>query len=327
MNSNANEPAGAGLVFGIFPGMIGTEPGLCGGPPYDPERTASACGMLHAPGQSFIVRSYEGYHGRGQTSGTTPGDLPRYVAPGRRIDHVLCYRSPDGDLDDWTAYVRAAIREHGPLLDALQVTEEPNNPDPKTGGDGSSPRVLDAIVAGVIAAREEADRLGLDLRVGFNACPAFDPAQQFWSEIAARGGQAFRDALGYVGFDFFPDVFRPIAFESLAAAVEGVLTGFRTVSLPAGGIPESVPIRITENGWPTGPGRSEEKQAAVLETVVRKVHALRQALNITHYEFFSLRGGNSTNPDSWTQFGLVRDDYTPKQAFEVYRRLVAELGR
>jgi hypothetical protein len=28
----------------------------------------------------------------------------------------------------------------------------------------------------------------------------------------------------------------------------------------------------------------------------------------------------------WQQFGVMRDDYTPKPGFEVYRRLVAELG-
>jgi hypothetical protein len=27
------------------------------------------------------------------------------------------------------------------------------------------------------------------------------------------------------------------------------------------------------------------------------------------------------------QWGLLRHDYTPKPAFEVYRRLIAELGR
>ena len=30
--------------------------------------------------------------------------------------------------------------------------------------------------------------------------------------------------------------------------------------------------------------------------------------------------------DIFDQFGLLRDDYTPKTAFETYRRLIAELG-
>jgi hypothetical protein len=64
----------------------------------------------------------------------------------------------------------------------------------------------------------------------------------------------------------------------------------------------------------------------VLETVVRTVHRLRTNLNVTHYEFFLLRDGDSERPDIAAQFGLLRHDYTFKPAFDVYRRLIAELG-
>jgi hypothetical protein len=266
------------------------------------------------------------YQGRGRGLPTTPGDLARYAHSGRRVDHVLCYATPDGDLDDWVAFVRRSLHEHGPLLDALQIAEEPNNPDFGAGGNGSFPRVREAIVAGVVAAKEEATRLGLDVRIGFNACPSFDPADPFWPAMGALGGRAFHDALDYVGLDFFPDVFRPIPFEKIAAAVDGLLTGFRAASLAAAGIAPTVPIRVTENGWPTGPGRDDDRQAAVLETVVRAIHAARERVNLTHYEHFCLRDGWSTNPSMLTQFGLVRDDGTRKPAFETYRRLIAELG-
>jgi hypothetical protein len=105
-----------------------------------------------------------------------------------------------------------------------------------------------------------------------------------------------------------------------------VLTHFRQVNLVAANIPAAVPIRVTENGWPTGPGRSAARHAEVLETIVRTVHRLRTKLNITHYEFFLLRDGDSGRPDMGAQFGLLRHDYAPKPAFDVYRRLIAELG-
>jgi hypothetical protein len=177
----------------------------------------------------------------------------------------------------------------------------------------------------VLAARDEVDRLGLPVRVGFNACPSFNQADPFWTGLAALGGRAFAEAVDYVGFDFFPDVFRPIPFEGLKAAVEAVLTGFRTVALAACGIPPSVPIRVVENGWPTGLGRPPERQAEVLEMIVRTIHDLRGPLHVTHYEFFALRdpGGEG---EGHRDFGLLRDDYSPKPAFETYRRLIAELG-
>jgi hypothetical protein len=46
----------------------------------------------------------------------------------------------------------------------------------------------------------------------------------------------------------------------------------------------AMPIRICKNGWPTGPGRPEDRQAEVLDTVLRAVHARRHELNITHWE-------------------------------------------
>jgi hypothetical protein len=62
------------------------------------------------------------------------------------------------------------------------------------------------------------------------------------------------------------------------------------------------------------------------ETVIRAVRARRAALNIAGYELFDLRDADSSRPNLFCQFGLLRDDYEPKAAFETYRRLVAELG-
>jgi hypothetical protein len=177
-----------------------------------------------------------------------------------------------------------------------------------------------------VAAREEAYRLGLDVPIGFNATPSFDPADDFWPDLGRLGGAALAGAVGYVGVDFFPDVFAPIAPERLSDRVAAVLRKFRNVDLPLAGIPSSVPMRVTENGWPTGDGRPAERQAEVVETVVRTVHSLRAELNLTHYELFALRDADSSKPGILHNFGILRDDYTPKPAFETYRRLIAELG-
>ena len=321
-----SSPNAAGLIFGIYPGMTGNELVNTGPIPDDPDRTEQALVRLQPEPRPFLIRSYVIYRGCGRTWNQTPNDPVRYTRAGRRLDFVICYRSLDGDLGDWAQFVQAMVRRYGPHLDALQVTEEPNNPDADSGGDGSSPNVRQAIVDGVIAAKEEARRLGYRLRVGFCATPSFNPSDDFWSDLAARSNQAFIEALDYVGLDFFPDVFRPVPAEQLRAAVEGVLTHFRRVNLATGGIPAEIPIRVTENGWPTGPVRPPERQAAVLETVVRAINDLRAALNITHYEFFLLRDGDSERPEIGYQFGLLRHDYTPKLAFETYVRLIAELG-
>ena len=88
-----------------------------------------------------------------------------------------------------------------------------------------------------------------------------------------------------------------------------------------------MPIRICENGWPTGPGRPEQTQADVLETILRTVHALRAELNVTHWELFTLRDADSSRDGLFYNFGVLRDDYSPKPAFARLRALIAELGR
>jgi hypothetical protein len=55
------------------------------------------------------------------------------------------------------------------------------------------------------------------------------------------------------------------------------------------------------------------------------VHALRQALNLSHWELFALRDADSCRDDPFHLFGVIRDDYTPKPAFESLRRTIAEL--
>ncbi|WP_198953352.1 hypothetical protein [Kitasatospora sp. CB01950] len=87
-----------------------------------------------------------------------------------------------------------------------------------------------------------------------------------------------------------------------------------------------MPIRICENGWPTGPGRSEQAQARTLETVVRTVAGQAAALNLDGYTLFALRDADSRGDTLFHGFGLLRDDHTRKAAFEAYRRLIAELG-
>ncbi|WP_143686823.1 hypothetical protein [Streptomyces sp. TLI_171] len=97
------------------------------------------------------------------------------------------------------------------------------------------------------------------------------------------------------------------------------------MTITRNGIPDIVPIRVYENGWPTGPGRSEQRQAAVLDTVARKVAALVGELNIDGYSLFALRDADINAEGLFPHFGLLHGDYTPKCAFRTYRDLIDEL--
>ncbi len=315
-----------GLTFGIYPfSMAGMASGVAAGPPDDLQRLPGIIERLRG-GRNFLLRTYAPYAGSESVPGIY-GMLDLCAVSNMAWDFVLTFRAGHEKLDGWLQVIRDIVARHGKTLNTLQITNEPNLTHAPDAGDGSQPQVREALVQGVLAAKDARQAAGATVKIGFNAVPRFNPQDGFWASLP-KIDPAIAKAIDYAGFDFYPDVFGDaIALENLPAAVERLLRDFRTRDLPAAGISADVPLRICETGWPTGPQRSYERQALVLESVIRTVHRLRSELNITHYELFGLRDADSGNDNLCYQFGIMRDDYTPKPAFEVYRDLIRELGR
>ncbi|MGW4843186.1 hypothetical protein [Nocardia brasiliensis] len=294
-----------------------------------------------ASGYPLLVRCYlayaDGWTLPDMAAEADPFDFEQYLTDGRRLDLVVQYQSESGDIDGYQCAVRALVQRYGPVLNTLQITEEPNvgstdlvDDDITDLVDGKLPMVREALVAGVLAGKDQALRSGwADLKVGFNVAPALE-ADDFFAELGRMGGPAWAHAVGYVGLDCFPDVWmhpvepdgKPGDLYDAMAELLGWLRGEMTVA----GIPASTPIHITEHGWPTGADRTPVRQAAVLERCVRSAHEHRRAFNVRAYEWWSLRDANSGGTDLFDRFGIVYDDYTPKPAFTAYRNLIAELG-
>ena len=310
----------AGLTFGAYPlGIAGTPTGLATGPQDDFEKIQSAFKELQGNSAKVLARNYILYMGPGSEERML-GAIEQHRQHGILADLTLgCYQEPGVPLDGWREFIRQVVRQFGKDLDLLQITNEPN----LSFMEGSKPFVVEALVGGVLAAKEEIKTLGLTLPVGFGSVPSGPAAlPNFWKDLANFGGQKFAEAVDFVGHNFYVDVFEePLPLEKVPSEAERILRDLRENLLPVAGIPATVPIHITENGWPTGKNayfgveRTYEQQASVLETVVRTVYRLRTELNITHYEFFELRDADSHNDDIFHQFGLLRDDYSPKPAF------------
>ncbi|MEU4689560.1 hypothetical protein [Actinoplanes sp. NPDC023714] len=311
------------LLFGIYPGGLGAaeDGSTTPGPAEDPARITEALDDLHGT-HPFLVRGYLHYSDASPGHPQAPPSPAQYATGSRRLDLVLCFREPGENLDGWLAFVRDQVRAHAGCLATVQIAEEADHAGP--GGDGGFPAVRAALVAGVVEAKREILRLGIDAKVGCNSTVIFDPAQEFWTDLGQRDG--FRESLDYAGLDFFPDVFAPIPPGDLASAVTGVLTMFRQRSLAAAGLAESVPIHITEHGWGTGDDRPHGRQAEVVETVVRRVAQASQDLNIAAYEHFALRDADSSAANPLFQLGLTTSAYVRKPAFDTYRALIDELS-
>jgi hypothetical protein len=260
------DSARRGLTFGIYPGSALGDIELAG----PPDIYTDQGDTVHAPARH------------------TPAGYDRYAGRVRTLDLVAAYHSRSGDVAGYCAFIERLIERHAEHLATLQVGEEPNvTDDPNL--DGAYPRVAEALIAGVHAAKEQARRSGHpDLSVGCNSTPLFGPAAAFFADLARAGGERFIGELDYIGLDFFPDVFRPIAPGRLDAAVQGVLEAHRGDILAPAGLGH-LPIVITEHGWPTGPGRPAARQAEVVRAVIEVIARNAEALNITGYIHHALR--------------------------------------
>jgi hypothetical protein len=199
---------------------------------------------------------------------------------------VLCYRSTAYNQRDWTTTIKKVIHQYGAHLCSIQIAEEPNLKD-AFAGDGSFENIDKALHDGILAAKQQVDKLGHRIKVGFNTVLSFNPADNFWNTVGSDRYKLFREAVDYVGLDFFPDVFRPVPVEvfpeNLKDAVKHVLRHFRNTVSEIGKIPLTIPIYVSENGWSTGGEKSAERQAIVIETIVRALNDIACEVNIERY--------------------------------------------
>ena len=330
------------LEFGIYPGGAAGSVGSGGTlKPEDPGKRLAALEALRPPGRPFVVHLYAEYSGSGGwTAEQQIGQqVDQYAAAGFQIELVLTYRPRGGDpaanVAGFVGFVRDTVAWFAvtPGVVALQVTNEANIAGAPNASDGYYAGAKEALIQGVIAAKAAARADGLHrLQVGFNWANANDPAEtKFWSYLGQQGGRVFARSLDWVGVDAYPGTWGPaIDTGNLAAgtasALNGVFARLRTDYLRLAGIPRRVALHVSENGFPTGPGRTEAMQVTAMRAAIATVDRGRGRYNITDYRWFDLRDADSASTSFESQYGLLRDDYTPKPAFDVFRVLVANLS-
>jgi hypothetical protein len=285
------------------------------------------------------VRLYAGYTGPGGYSAQQQvgAEIAAYGRAGFQTELALAYRPSDGgssaDVHGFVRFVRATLASlaREPGFVSLQVTNEANAGGAPNAADGYYKGARDALIQGVIAAGAAVRKDHLHhVKVGFNWAYHTDLGERgFWSHLGKAGGRRFVAAVDWVGVDAFPGTWGPaLGHGALADAarrfMNAAFTRLRSVYMPLAEIPRTVPLVITESGYPTGPGRTTAKQVTVIRAVVTAVYHARRAYNITGYRWFDLRDADSSSSSFESQYGLMRDDYSPKPAFEVYKHLVAE---
>jgi hypothetical protein len=336
---SANPKPGPAIRFGITPGVqtgqLGTGP-VPPRTPEDPAKQLAALAQLRPVGGPFVLRLHRFFWSDGEAGVRHFLDLARrYTNAGYLTELQLRYH-PDaqheGDIGAWVKFVREVVDRFGPnpRVVAIQVTNEVNLAISKDSSDGGYTGSRDALIEGVKAAKDEVRRRGFtQLEIGFNWAYRGDPGseQSFWNYLRDHGGPAFVHSLDWVGVDAYPGTFFPPQ-DTQGGERDALVNAFTTFRCYAKtpGIPATVPIHVEENGYPTGAGRTYERQAEALDTMVHTVNDFRGTFNISDYRWFDLRDSDTTSPNLQQQYGLMTDEYQPKPAFGLYRQLVSQLS-
>jgi hypothetical protein len=345
--SYANDPPRGGppMMFGVGPRLAG-EGGAQNTTPLVPENFAKRDHAIAAlkGRRAFFVRLNRLFMSDGAAGIREFVSLAdRFTREGLSVELQVRYHpepADNGNIPKWVAFVRRVVRAFGGnhRVMALQITNEVNLTFSPNTSDGYYRDAVRALVDGVIAAKHESLRHHYTWqKIGFNYAwrsADFPADARFWQAVAKLGGQRLRRATDYVGIDIYPGTYTPgILLPGSPPIVnlgDSFLEGIaqlRECYMRHAGFGRSVPIRIDETGYPTGPARPDERaQARALAALVRSAVAYRGTYNVTHFNWFGLRDNNSHGPNFQSYFGLLHDDYSPKPAFGAYRKLIARYG-
>jgi hypothetical protein len=332
----ARSTSTAPLVFGIYPGGAAGTVGPAGRTrPEDPSSRLARLEQLRGGSRPFVLHLYDSFTSRADSDTLPPQlaeEIAGYLAREFQVELVLTYRpaDPGGDVAGFVEFVRSRVRQLGPHagVTSIQVTNEANVDGAPSAADGAYRGARDALVQGVIAAKDEATRGGFEqLKVGFNWAYQLGPAERrFWASL---GRKAFAKSVDWVGLDVYPGTWGPARTSRTVPGVRKAtieaLHVLRHEFLPLAGLGK-VPLHVAEAGYPTGPGRSARRQARVLRAIVKAVSDHRREYGVTGFRWFDLRDADSASASFESQYGLLRDDYGLKPGFHAYRKVIAKHG-
>ncbi len=328
------EPART-LRLGIDPDLAGSVGSAQNAAkPVNETKTIAALRALRPPGRQLVLRVNRLFESSGEAGiRRLERIIDRYTRAGFDTELQVRYHpagSEEGNIADWTRYVRRVVDVFGSNrhLIAMTITNEINIAVSPNTSDGAYPKAEQALIQGVIAAHQEAERRGFtQLRFGFTYAYCFNSAADaaMFSGLRA-GGEAFRRALGFVGVDYYPELFPGRATPLRSATLE-MMARVRRAFMPLAGLGSRTPIWITESGYDTTPGEvSDARQRAALTQIVDTVRSAAKTFNVSDYRWFNLRDNLSTTTAFGETSGLLTDDYARKPSFYAYRRLIARFG-
>ncbi|HET9016447.1 MAG TPA: hypothetical protein VFN57_12680 [Thermomicrobiaceae bacterium] len=313
--------AGSGtMLFGVYPGGGNGEVGYV--TPPSPDAIVAKINALRGT-RPFNVHLYTAWSW--YDPATLEADIARYTGAGYSVTLTVKYSPPAGhvgDISGFTTFVRQIVDRYGtnPSIVGFDIGNEINNVSGNPGSsDGPIANVQPAVVSGVIAARDELNRLHTPARVGTDIAVLSGEADaQFLSQLTQLGGNRFRSALGFVGINVYPGLW-PVGtgnpYQDMATYL-----GETRAALSAAGLGSGVAIDVLESGYPT---LDESLQASHLGSLVQAVCDNATRDGVSSYSWFDLWDANSASTSIYDHYGLLHSDLSVKPAFTAYQQAIA----
>jgi hypothetical protein len=328
---------------------VGVDPGLAGNPAPSTEppkpirggKELAALRGLRPRHHVLVVRLNRLFWSGGQPLlRTFRHEARHYARHGFKVEVQVRYHptaAEEGNIHAWTKWVRhvTAVLGRNRKLVALTITNEVNFTVSKNTSDGSYAGAKAALVRGIEAAHRELRQHHWAKRVklGFTYAYRFNPQTdaKLFRYLRSHGKAPFRRVLGFVGLDDYPGTVYPPALapgDSAGDELASAIATMRTCYFSLGGLPRSVPLWVTENGFGSNtPAHSEADQARALRSMVEATRRYAGSYHVTDYRWFNLRDNASNGSGMFDQDGLLRDDYARKPAYHSLLSFIRTHGR
>jgi hypothetical protein len=223
----------------------------------------------------------------------------------------------------YSAYVTQVLQRAGATLDAVEITNEGNVPGSPKTSDGSNPLIIEDLIAGVKTAKNYARAHDPKLTVGFNW--VFDyhlDLNDFWQQLKLQATPTFLHDVDFLGLHTYPNV-GSVATPVNDSINTGEIDALQTARCEMAylGLQSSVPIDITEIGYPVSSPADYTTQADYWSRVLDTIYAYRANDGIRSVYVFRFP---PTVSAAAADYGIVNSDGTARPSYNVIKASIAK---
>jgi len=239
-----------------------------------------------------------GAKARGLAAIATLWFTPRWASAGG------AWNDPPANPADYGAFARFITARYGSELAAVEAWNEPEINDNLVSSNLAA--TYTAMVKAFYAGAKEGDP-GVDVLAGSLAYADVP----FLKALYADGIEGFYD-----GISVHP--YADGANPANTAVTHSFLGGIEQLHAAQQQAGDGTPVWVTEFGWPTGTSagaNSEQQQAEYIEQAFGILAGLPYVAGATVYQLRDM-GSEPSNPED--NFGLLRQDFTPRPAYAAF---------